>query len=133
MIRLIVALTILLVGGPTRAGDRPPNVNAADARAAFEQSDTNHDGAIDHEEYQERITEVFFFADKNKDGWLEPDELDVLVFADDFKADDKDKDGRVSLREFMRVRFRDFTKADTNDDGVLELDEVVATYDGKHK
>ncbi len=132
MMRLVVTLTLLLVAGAARAADGSKE-QRADPRAAFEQSDTNHDGVIDHEEYQARITEVFFFADKNKDGWLEPDELDVLVFADDFKADDKDRDGRVSMREFLRVRFRDFAKADTNDDGVLELDEVVATYEGKHK
>ena len=133
MTRLILATTMLLAGTLASADDRAPKEKYVDPRAAFAEADTNHDGVIDHEEYQERITEVFFFADKNKDGWLDAEELQVLVFPDDFKADDKDKDGRVSMREFLRVRFRDFTKADTNDDGVLEIDEVVATYEGKRR
>jgi len=116
-----------LVVSPARAGDQ---ANKYDPRAAFAEADTNHDGAIDHEEFHERIVEVFYGADANKDGFLDARELKQLAFPEDFTADDKDHDGRVSMREFLRVRFLDFTSADT-DDGVLSLDEVIVAYEGK--
>ena len=101
------------------AADAAPKT---DPRAAFKETDSNADGAIDHGEYQVRIVEVFYFADVNKDGYLDPNEVDVLVFADDFKDSDKDANGRVSLREFLRVRFDDFSKADKDDDGALSVE-----------
>jgi len=99
-----------------------------DPRAAFAETDRNHDGVIDHEEFQERITEVFYSADTNKDGVLDAVELKQLVFPDDFK---KDAAGHVTLHEFLRVRFHDYELADKNHDGVLEIDEVVEAYETK--
>jgi len=99
-----------------------------DPRAAFAEADTNHDGVVDHEEFHERIVEVFYSADANKDGVLDAVELKQLTFPDDFK---KDPAGRVTLREFLRVRFHDYDVADKNHDGVLSLDEVVAAYETK--
>jgi Ca2+-binding EF-hand superfamily protein len=104
-----------------------------DPRAAFAETDMNHDGAIDHAEFHQRIVEVFYRADANRDGFLDPGELKQLAFPEDFTADDKDSDGRVSMREFLRVRFHDFDVADTDRDGVLSLDEVVAAYEGKKR
>ena len=40
-----------------------------DPRSAFEATDKNRDGEIDHAEFQNRITEVFYFADQDKDGF----------------------------------------------------------------
>lgn len=102
-----------------------------DPRAAFEEADTNHDGVVDHAEFQERIVEIFYRADRNKDGFIDPEELKTLTFPEDFKADDKDADGRVSMREFLRVRFHDYDVADRDHDGVLSLEEVIATYEAR--
>jgi Ca2+-binding EF-hand superfamily protein len=88
---------------------------------------------VDHEEFQIRIVEVFFFADANKDGSLDPTELKQLAFPDDFADDDKDKNGRVSLHEFLRVRFIDFQQTDDDGDGVLSVDEVVEADAGKRR
>jgi len=99
-----------------------------DPRAAFAETDRNHDGVIDHEEFQERITEVFYSADTNKDGVLDAVELKQLTFPDDFK---KDAAGHVTLHEFLRVRFHDYEVTDKNHDGVLEIDEVVEAYETK--
>ena len=106
--------TMLLAAGlaaacPARAGDAAKY----DPRAAFAECDTNHDGVVDHEEFHRRMVEIFFHADRNKDGFLDAAELKELVFPDDFTVDDKDRDGRVSMREFMRVRLHDFDEADT--------------------
>ena len=127
---LILAAALVATGAPAFAADAPPQ---QDPRQAFKETDTNGDGAIDHEEYHVRIVEVFYFADTNKDGYLDPNETKVLVFADDFSEEDKDSNGRVSLREFLRVRFADFPNADKDGDGTLSVDEVVITYEGKGK
>lgn len=127
---LIVATGIALVASRARADDA---ARKHDPRAAFAETDTNHDGFVDHEEFHLRITEVFYSADGNKDGFLDPKELKQLAFPDDFTAHDKDENGRVSMHEFLRVRFKDYDAADQNHDGVLSLDEVVAAFEGKKR
>jgi Ca2+-binding EF-hand superfamily protein len=54
--------------------------------------------------------EIFFHGDRDKDGYLNQEEL-------------------VAAR--YRVRFGTFEEVDTNRDGVLSLEEVVATYEAK--
>ena len=127
---LSVAAGLALAGAPARADDQAKKY---DPRAAFAEADSNRDGVIDHEEFHERIVEVFYSTDVNKDGFLDSTELKQLAFPDDFTADDKDRDGRVSMREFLRVRFIDFTQADTDHDGVLSVDEVIVAYEGKKR
>ena len=127
---LIVAVVLAFVTFPARADDA---AKKHDPRAAFAEADTNHDGVVDHAEFQERITEVFYSADANKDGFLDAVELKQLAFPEDFTEDDKDRDGRVSMREFLRVRFHDYDVADTDHDGVLSLEEVVAAFEGKKR
>jgi Ca2+-binding EF-hand superfamily protein len=129
-IQTLILAALVAAGSTVLAADANPK---HDPRAAFKETDTNGDGAIDHEEYHVRIVEVFYFADANKDGYLDPNELKALVFADDFTEDDKDANGRVSLREFLRVRFADFGKVDANGDGVLSIDEVVVAWEGKSR
>ena len=107
MLIVIGGLTVAVL--PARADDAAPK---HDPRVAFSETDINQDGVVDHAEFQMRITEVFFSADRNKDGFLDPLELKQLAFPDDFTADDKDRDGRVSMREFLRVRFHDYEVAD---------------------
>jgi Ca2+-binding EF-hand superfamily protein len=125
-----VFLTALLSlsGAVTRAEQGKPPY---DPRAAFGETDANRDGEIDREEFHERIVEVFYSADRNKDGFLEVEEQKQLVFPEDFRDQDRDHDGRISMREFLRVRLADYDKADTDDDGSLSLDEVVVAYERK--
>jgi Ca2+-binding EF-hand superfamily protein len=122
---MLIIAAALATCSPASADD---SAKKYDPRAAFAESDTNHDGVVDHEEFQERIIEVFYHADTNKDGVLDAVELKQLTFPDDFK---KDPAGRVTLREFLRVRFRDYDVTDKDHDGVLSLDEVVAMYEVK--
>ena len=129
-IHALILAALVAAGSTVLAADASPK---HDPRAAFKETDTNGDGVVDHEEYHVRIVEVFYFADANKDGVLDPTELKRLAFPEDFAVDDKDANGRVSLREFLRVRFVDFTKTDTDGDGVLSVDEVVSAWEGKSR
>ena len=123
-----VALMITAAGAAEPAAKKP-----YDPRAAFAETDKDHDGVIDHEEFQERIVDVFYSADANKDGFLDATELKQLIFPDDFSVDDRNHDGRVSMHEFLRVRFLEFTSADTDGDGVLSVEEVVIAFEGKRR
>lgn len=125
---VIVAAGLALAGTLVHADEQ---AKTYDPRAAFAESDTNHDGVVDHEEFHARIVEVFYSADANKDGFLDATELKQLAFPEDFTANDKDRDGRVAMREFLRIRFDDYDVADKNGDGVLSIDEVVAVYEVK--
>jgi Ca2+-binding EF-hand superfamily protein len=128
-VAIAAALSIAsgLTGSAARAQTPPPTY---DPRAAFAEADTNHDGAVDHEEFVERMTEVFYAADVNKDGKLSPTEVTAtLTETTNLKAADSNGDGVLTLHEFLRARLKDYDLADTNGDGLLELDEVVKIYE----
>lgn len=125
-----VAIVLLLVGVAAGARAQSPTPPSYDPRAAFAETDTNHDGAVDHEEFIERMTEVFYRADLNKDGKLTSTEVTAtLVQTENLSSADSDKSGTLTLHEFMRARMKDYEQADTNGDGLLEIDEVVSAYE----
>jgi Ca2+-binding EF-hand superfamily protein len=97
-----------------------------DANATMALTDKNKDGRIDREEFHLRMTEVFFFADVDKDGQLTIAELVTVEKVDPeaFKRADRDSNGKLSLYEFMYVIHRDFNTADKNQDGVIDLQEL---------
>lgn len=129
LIPIVVAITMLASLSARARAEEP--AKKYDPKAAFAETDTNHDGSIDREEFHVRIIDVFYSADTNKDGYLSPDEFVRLVFSDDFKQADKDGDGRVSLHEFLIIRTHQFDAVDMDHDGELSLDEVVAAYEGR--
>lgn len=94
----------------------------------FATTDLNKDGKIDRAEYQRRMVEVFYFADKNKDGVVTVEEIAVIETVDEaaFKKADKNGDGRLTVNEFVTYRMIQFDEADTNHDGVLTIEEVRA-------
>ena len=69
---LILTAGLVVGGSAALAADAPKK---HDPRVAFAETDSNHDGFVDHEEYHVRIVEVFYAADTNKDGFLTPDEM----------------------------------------------------------
>jgi len=127
---LLAATAALLVGVSARAEEPQAKY---EPRAAFAETDTNKDGAIDQPEFYSRIVEVYYHADGNKDGYLVEEEIGRLTFPDDMKTADTNGDGRISLNEFVRVRELDFQSADGNKDGTLSVEEVVEVYEVKGK
>jgi Ca2+-binding EF-hand superfamily protein len=119
-------VTLLFAGGMVAQQGTPPS---HDPRAAFAQTDKNGDGAIDHAEFQNRVTEVFYFADKGKDGLVEKGELGVFDEEELFAEGDKNGDGKLSLKEFVAARFEAYEEADTDENGTLSVDEVVAEFE----
>jgi Ca2+-binding EF-hand superfamily protein len=117
-----LALMCALVGNIAWAA----SADRMDANATMALVDKNKDGRIDREEFHQRMTEVFFFADVDKDGQLTFAELAAVTKVDPeaFKRADQDGDGKLSLYEFMYVIHRDFDAADKNPDGVIDLQEL---------
>ena len=128
MRRILIAfgMTFLSAGGIAAQQGSPPII---EPRAAHAATDKNHDGEIDHAEFQERIIEVFYFADKDKDGLVKPGELKTFDEAELFENADKNGDGKLSLKEFVAARFQNFEDADTDKNGTLSVDEVVAEFE----
>lgn len=106
----------------------PPAIGAErmDASSTMALVDKNRDARIDREEFHHRMTEVFFFADVDKDGQLTFAELIAVekVDPETFKRADRDGSGKLSLYEFMYVIHRDFEAADKNGDGVIDMQEL---------
>jgi Ca2+-binding EF-hand superfamily protein len=125
----LLCVSVLFWGMSGAAADEAA-VPRHDPRAAFAEADTNHDGKIDREEFQERMVEIFFFGDRDKDGYMTWEELvPVVAFPEDFRDADRNGDGRYSFYEFVRVRFDDYDVVDTDQDGLLSLDEIVAVFE----
>jgi hypothetical protein len=128
---VIFAFTaVLVLLGGAHAQDQKTSY---DPRAAFAETDKNHDGQIDLEEFHTRLVEVFYLADRDKDGFLSVEEYTQLPYSEGFKDADRNGDGRIALAEFVSIRFRQFEDADTNHDGQLSLEETVVAYEGKRK
>ena len=110
------------------AAASPGGTRAQSEGEPFSLTDYNKDGRIDRQEYQKRMVEVFYFADRNKDGVVTVEELAAIETVDPkaFRAADKNGDGKLSVDEFVAYRMADFDAADKNHDGVLTYEEVQA-------
>ena len=98
-----------------------------DVSAAFAEADVNKDGAVEINEYYDRLVEIYFHADTDKNGTLSKEEFTkAVVIEEDFTQVDSDANGAIDRREFVRSRLPLFTSSDTNHDGGLTLDEVKA-------
>jgi Ca2+-binding EF-hand superfamily protein len=119
----------LLLTAPSPGGAR-----AQTEGEPFNLTDYNKDGRIDRQEYQRRMIEVFYFADRNKDGVVTMEELAAIETVDPkaFLAADKNGDGKLSVDEFVAYRMVDFDAADKNHDGVLTYEEVQTWRAASH-
>ena len=71
------AFVLFFAAGAARAQQQEPY----DPHKAFKEADKNKDGAIEMSEFYERVTDVFFLGDKNKDGKLTEDEVTSMYEA----------------------------------------------------
>jgi EF hand domain-containing protein len=122
---ILVTIALTAFAGAARGGG---GAHPYDVRAAFKEADTNGDGEVDLAEFHDRILEVFYNADTDKNGLLSPDEYARLPFSGDFKDADPHGSGSITLHEFIAVRYRQFVIVDSNHDGALSLQEVVDAY-----
>ena len=99
---------------------------APDWREGFRAHDTNGDGRIDRAEFQEWITEGFYFRDQGRKGYLVAADLQGSIAPAVFKALNRKGDGRLTLSEYLNALFVDFAAADVNGDGTLTQDEIAA-------
>jgi Ca2+-binding EF-hand superfamily protein len=115
----------LLAPGLVRADEVPP---PHDPRAAHAAADKNHDGEVDRREFHDRIEEIFYFADTDRDGLVSNGELKVFDEDELFIVADRNHDSKISLKEFLNARFDNFRDADKNSDGTLSVQEVVDAF-----
>lgn len=132
--RIIRTSTLSLAVGlaiATAAAAQTPKP-AYDPRAAMAESDANKDGYVDYHEFIERLTEVYYLNDANKDGSLSTGEAaSAMIVTDNLLVADSNGDGRITVHEFLRARVDDFQDADTDKDGLLSIEEVVTVYERK--
>jgi EF hand len=112
-----------------------PGVASAQSEGEpFGLTDYDKNGRLDRQEYQKRMIEVFYFADRNKDGVVTVEELAAIETVDQkaFRAADRSGDGKLTVEEFVAYRIVDFDAADKNKDGVLTYEEVQ-TWTASHR
>lgn len=127
-ISLLLVGSLALACGSLPRRHRNPAVSH-DPAAAHAQTDSNRDGLVDMEEFHQRIVEVYFHGDRDKDGTMSYEEIDgVVVFQEDWTLVDSNEDGRISLHEFVRDRMQDFHEVDGDGNGLLSKQEVVDAY-----
>jgi Ca2+-binding EF-hand superfamily protein len=97
-----------------------------DAAATMATADKNGDDRIDLEEYNKRMTDVFFLADTDKDGNLTVTEMQAVTNVDPeaFKMADRDGSQSLSLSEYLDALDKDFDAADRNHDGTIDMQEL---------
>ena len=124
-----IASSLLVVGAFAARAQEAPTY---DVKKAFAETDKNGDGSIEIDEFHERLVDIFFLGDVDKDGFLSEEEfVKVVVIKEDFAKVDKDGDGKVSKREFVSARLPVFIAMDTDKDGSLSLAEVEAAFAGR--
>jgi EF-hand domain pair/EF hand len=112
------------------------------ARGFIRDNDTDRDGKLSEHEFEGVVTTpIFGFLDRNRDGFLDADEVQIYM-KEKMPADvakkildkettklmkrhDRDKDGTVDAEEF-RGRDREFDEMDTNGDLKISEEEMRA-------
>jgi len=97
-------------------------------------SDLNGDDRINIEEYRNRITDVYFFLDANKDGKLTVVEIQKSIpnlDPDVIDNADVNDDTIITIYEFRYVLYKDFDAMDQNQDGNLDKQEMKTMMEEK--
>ena len=121
-----LALWLIIVSVVISSNAFGADISRMDAAATMAISDKNGDNRIDREEYNRRMTDVFFFIDTDKDGQLTISEIQQVEKVDPqrFEAADRDGNHTLSLYEYLYALHNDFQAADKNNDGTLDREEL---------
>jgi Ca2+-binding EF-hand superfamily protein len=115
--RRLLLLSFALACGAISARALP---TAAQIKTAFDAIDTTQNSALSLDEWDHASFALFHAADKNKNDFIDADELQGSAIAQDtFLRADSDHDGRLSVAEFMEVRRALFRIADIDRDDNL--------------
>ena len=98
-------------------------IGVASAQSAFNRADSNANASIDLEEFSNYMLDIFFHLDRDRNGPLEDDELNILNPAR-LAGTDNDGDGLVSMGEFLNSTAQDFFQLDRDRDSVLNRGEA---------
>jgi len=120
---VIVATAVLWLSGC--AGQHDGIVNRTGLPAIdVEATDLNGDGAVDRDEFNERLKYLFTRRDSDGDESITPAELpDVKPAA--YQEADRNADGRLSRDEYYRLKGFDFEALDLDDDEILYSREIL--------
>ena len=95
---------------------------AASSLALAAGADYNGDGKISKEEFRNQAARKAFDTDKNKNGFIDDDEMQLS--ADQRKKLDTNGDGKVSVEELQAGQMSGFDDLDKNHDGFLDSSEM---------
>ncbi len=119
---LMVAMALVVFAGS--AGAQSPT--QPDWKESFRLHDRNHDGRIDRAEFQDWMTDAFYFRDSNHKGYLVQSDLQGTLSPEVFKAMNRKGDGKLTMKEYLNALFRDFDAIDVNGDGSITIEEIEA-------
>ena len=121
-----VALGLLIMSVVISTAAFGADIYRLHAAEIMAMADKNRDGRLDREEYHQRMTEVFFFIDTDKDGNLTLTEIGAAgeIDPERFNAADRNGDQTLSLDEYLNALHQDFDAADKNQDGTLDMEEL---------
>jgi hypothetical protein len=120
----LVLAIISLIAADTAWSEAKQSMNSGEI---IDITDLNGDDRIDIEEYRNRITDVYFFLDANKDGKLTVVEIQRSIPNIDPAVIDKadvNNDTIITIYEFRYVLYKDFDAMDQNQDGNLDTQEM---------
>jgi Ca2+-binding EF-hand superfamily protein len=91
----------------------------------FDRIDTNTDKKIDLKEFLDAAGKTFDAVDKNKDGYLDKNELNALLQpgGDSLEGLDANRDGKIDRHEFLNGATGRFHEFDTGQDGYIDPPE----------
>jgi uncharacterized protein (DUF2141 family) len=94
---------------------------ATASMASAAQGDYDGDGAVSREEFRNQVARTAFAADKNQNGFIEPEEYKLTDAQR--RSMDANRDGKVSVEEFQAGQLAGFDALDKNGNGKLEASE----------
>ncbi len=128
-IRRFLMIAVFLVGLPLlidgAALAQAPS-QATNWQQRFRTYDVDKNGCVDQREFQQWMTEAFYFRDKDRKGYLTADDLRGVMAPQTLATLTGSTGGKLTLPEFLAAAAKDFAAADVNKNGCLTMQEIEA-------